>query len=80
MTQEIDGFAIESCSINRHLLRRMTKPRHEYIFEITAEHTVLRATLPQDAGIDRREALDDAERSEKDAQKAAEELRRRIFG
>jgi hypothetical protein len=45
-----------------------------------SEHVVLRATLPQDAGMDRREALDDAERSEKDAQKAAEELRRRIFG
>jgi hypothetical protein len=80
MTQEIDGFAIESCSANRHLLRRVTKPRHEYVFEITSTRILLRATLPQDAGIDRSEALDDAERSEKDAYKAAEELRRRIFG
>jgi hypothetical protein len=80
MTQEIGGFAIESCSISRHLFRRVTKPRHEYVFEITSKHIVLRATLPNDAGVDRREALDDAERSEKDAQKAAEELQRRIFG
>ena len=80
MTQEIGGFAIESCSISRHLFRRVTNPRHEYVFEITSKHIVLRATLPNDAGIDRREALDDAERSEKDAQKAAEELQRRIFG
>ena len=80
MTQEIGGFAIESCSISRHLFRRVTKPRHEYVFEITSKHIVLRATLPNDAGVDRREALDDAERSEKDAQKAAEELRRRLFG
>jgi len=80
MTQEIGGFAIESCSISRHLFRRVAKPRHEYVFEITSKHIVLRATLPNDAGVDRREALDDAERSEKDAQKAAEELQRRIFG
>jgi hypothetical protein len=80
MTQEIGGFAIESCSISRHLFRRVTKPRHEYVFEITSKYIVLRATLPNDAGVDRREALDDAERSEKDAQKAAEELQRRIFG
>ena len=80
MTQEIGGFAIESCSISRHLFRRVTKPRHEYVFEITSKHIVLRATLPNDAGVDRREALDDAERSEKDAQKAAEEFRRQIFG
>ncbi|HWN52548.1 MAG TPA: hypothetical protein VNO18_22465 [Xanthobacteraceae bacterium] len=80
MTQEIGGFAIESCSISRHLFRRVTNPRHEYVFEITSKHIVLRATLPNDAGVDRREALDDAERSEKDAQKAAEELQRRIFG
>jgi hypothetical protein len=80
MTQEIGGFAIESCSISRHLFRRVNKPRHEYVFEITSKCIVLRATLPNDAGVDRREALDDAERSEKDAQKAAEELQRRIFG
>ena len=80
MTQEIGGFAIESCSISRHLFRRVTNPRHEYVFEITSKHIVLRATLPNDAGVDRREALDDAERSEKDAQKAAEEFQRRTFG
>jgi hypothetical protein len=60
--------------------RLATKPRHDYVFEITSTHVLLRATPPQDAGIDRGEALDDAERSEKDAQKATEELRRRIFG
>jgi hypothetical protein len=37
-------------------------------------------TLPDDVGVDREDALDDAERSEKDAQKAAEELQRRPFG
>ena len=44
------------------------------------EHIVLRATLPDDVGVDRPDALDDAERSEKDAQKAAEEFQRRTFG
>ena len=47
------------------------EPRHEYIFEITSKRIVLRATLPVVSGVGRREALDDAERSEKDAQKAA---------
>jgi hypothetical protein len=41
---------------------------------------VLRATLPDDVGVRREDALDDAERSEKDAQKAAEEFQRRTFG
>ena len=80
MTHEINGFAIEPCNSNRHLFRRMTGPRHEYIFEITSKRIVLRATLPDDARIGRRDALDDAERSEKDAQKAAEEFQRRTFG
>ena len=80
MTLEINGFAIEPCSSNRHLFRRTTEPRHEYIFEITSKRIVLRATLPDDARVGRRDALDDAERSEKDAQKAAEEFQRRTFG
>jgi hypothetical protein len=50
MTHEINGFAIERSSSNRHLFRRMTEPRHEYIFEITSKHIVLRATLPHDVG------------------------------
>jgi hypothetical protein len=79
MTHEIDGFVIEQSSSNRHLFRRVTAPRHEYIFEITSKHIVLRATLPH-VGADRRDALDDAERSEKDARKAAEDFQRRIFG
>ena len=79
MTDEINRFAIESSSRNRHLFRRVTEPRHEYIFEITSKHVVLRATLPNDVGVDRRDALDDAERSEKEARKAAEELQRRIY-
>src|SRR5216683_5090661 len=62
MTHEINGFAIEPRSSTRHLFRRMTEPTHEYIFEITAKRIVLRATLPDDARIGRRDALDDAER------------------
>src|SRR5579864_5289204 len=80
MTLEINGFAIEPCSSNRHLFRRTTEPRHEYIFEISSKRIVLRATLPDDADVDRRAALDDADRSEKDAQKAAEEFQRWTFG
>jgi hypothetical protein len=79
MTDEISGFALEPSSSNRHLFRRATEPRHEYNFEITSKHVVLRATLPNDVGVDRRDALDDAERSEKEARKAAEELHRRIY-
>jgi hypothetical protein len=79
MTLEINGFAIEPCSSNRHLFRRTTEPRHEYIFEITSKRIVLRATLPDEVGVDRRDALDDAERSERHAHKAAEELQRRTF-
>ena len=74
MTHEINGFAIEPSNSTRHLFRRMTEPRHEYIFEITSKRIVLRATFPVVSGVGRREALDDAERSEKDAQKAAEEF------
>jgi hypothetical protein len=80
MTHEINGFAIAPCGSNRHLFRRMSEPRHEYIFEITSKRIVLRATLPYEIGVDRRDALDDADRSEKDAQKAAEEFQRRTFG
>lgn len=80
MTHEINGFVVEPSSSNRHLLRRVTEPRHEYIFYITPERIVLRATLPDDVGVDRQDALDDAERSEEDAWKAAEEFRRRTFG
>ena len=80
MTQEINGFAIEPSSSNRHLFRRVIEPRHEYVFEITSKRIVLHATLPVDVGPDRGVALDDAERSEKDAQKAAEEFQRQIFG
>ena len=80
MTQKINGFVVEPSSSNRHLLRRVTEPRHEYIFYITPEHIVLRATLPDDVGVDRQDALDDAERSEKDAKKAAKEYQRRTFG
>ena len=79
MTAEINGFAIEQSSSHRHLFRRVTEPRHEYIFEITSKRIVLRATLPH-VGVDRGDALDDAERSEKDARKAAEDFQRRIFG
>jgi len=80
MTHEINGFAIEPCGSYRHLFRRMSEPKHEYIFEITSKRIVLRATLPYETGVDRRDALDDAERSEKDARRAAEEFQRRIFG
>jgi hypothetical protein len=53
MTHEINGFVVAPSSSNRHLLRRVTEPRHEYIFYITPEHIVLRATLPDDVGVDR---------------------------
>jgi hypothetical protein len=53
MTAEINGFAIEQNSSHRHLFRRVTEPRHEYIFEITSKRIVLRATLPHDVGVDR---------------------------
>ncbi|SRR5579871_5795487 len=80
MTHEITGFEIEPCGNNRLLFRRVSEPRHEYVFEITARRIVLRATLPTEDGMNRREALDDAERSEEDAWKAAEEFQRRTFG
>jgi hypothetical protein len=80
MTEEINGFAIEPSSSNRYLFRRVIEPRHEYIFDITAKRVVLRATLPQDVGVNRSDALDDAERSEGDARKAAQEFQRRILG
>ena len=79
MTHEINGFTIEPCGGIRHLFRRTAEPRHEYIFEITSNRVALRATLPHDAGIDRKEALDDADRSEKDAWNAAQEFQRRIL-
>jgi hypothetical protein len=56
MTAEINGFAIEQSSSHRHLFRRVTEPRHEYIFEITSKRIVLRATLPH-VGVDRGDAL-----------------------
>jgi hypothetical protein len=80
MTDEINGFAIEPSCTNRHLFRRLIEPKHEYVFEITPRRVVLHATLPDEVGRDREDALNDAERAEKDAQKAAEELQRRIFG
>ena len=80
MTDEINGFAIEPSRSNRHLFRRTTEPKHEFVFEITPKRIVLHATLPDDVGRNRADALDDAERAEKDAQRAAEELQRRIFG
>ena len=80
MTHEINGFVVEPSSSDRRLFRRVAEPRHEYIFHITSERTVLRATLPHDVRVRREDALYDAERSEKDAQKAAEEFRRQIFG
>jgi hypothetical protein len=80
MMDEINGFAIEPSCSNRHLFRRVAEPKHEYVFEITPKRIVLHATLPDDVGRDRADALDDAERTEKDAQRAAEELQRRIFG
>jgi len=81
MTHEINGFVIEpSTSNNRHLFRRVIVPRHEYVFWIFPDKVVLRATLPDDMGIDREDALHDAERSEKDAWKAAEEFQRLMYG
>jgi hypothetical protein len=80
MTYEINGFTIEPATANRYLFRRMTEPRHAYIFEITSKRIVLRACFPDDVGIDQEAASDDPERSEKDARKAAKELQRRTFG
>jgi hypothetical protein len=80
MTHEINGFVVEPSTSYRRLFRRVTEPRHEYIFYITPEHIVLRATSPDDVGVRREDALDDAEHFEKDAKKAAEEFRRRTFG
>lgn len=80
MTHEINGFVVEPSSSYRRLFRRVTKPRHKYIFEITPERIVLRAALPDDVGVRWEDALYDAERSEKDARKAAEEFQRRTFG
>ena len=80
MTYEINGFTIEPATSNRYLFRRMTEPRHAYIFEITPKRIVLRATFPDDVGIDQEAPLHDAESSEKDAKEAAEEFQRRTFG
>lgn len=80
MTHVINGFAIEPCTTNRHLFRRLTEPRHAYIFEITAKRIVLRATFPDNAGTGRGDALDDAERCEKNARMVAEEFQHRTFG
>ena len=80
MTHEINGFVVEPSTSYRRLFRRVTEPRHEYIFYITPNQVELRATLPDDVGVRREDALHDAERSDKDAQKAAEEFRRQIFG
>ncbi len=80
MTHEINRFTIEPCGTNRYVLRQMTEPRRAYIFEITSRRIVLRYTFPNDVSIDREDALDDAERSERDARKAAEEFQRRTFG
>ncbi len=79
MTHEMTGFEIEPCGNNRLLFRRVNGPRHEYIFEITARRIVLRATLPDETGLSRSDALDDAELAEEDAWKAAEEFQRRTF-
>jgi len=81
MTHEINGFIVEpSTSSNRFLFRRVTHPRHEYVFWISPDQVLLRATLPDDVGVDREDALEDAERSERDAWKAAEEFRRLTYG
>jgi len=56
------------------------EPRREDGFEITPKRIVLHATLLDDVGRNRVDALDDAERAEKEAQRAAEEFQRRIFG
>ena len=79
MTYEINGFTIEPATSNRYLFRRMTEPRHAYIFEITSKRIVLRATFPDDVGIDQEAAFGDAERSEKDARKVAKELQLQTF-
>jgi hypothetical protein len=80
MTHQINEFTIEPCTTNRHLLRRKRRPMHAYIFEITSRRIVLRATFPHETGLDREVAFDDAQRLEKDARKAAEELQRQLFG
>ncbi|HSV25475.1 MAG TPA: hypothetical protein VLJ17_20910 [Xanthobacteraceae bacterium] len=80
MTHEINGFVVEPSNSHRRLLRRLAEPRHEYIFWITSDHVVLRATLPDDVGVRREDALYDAECSETDARKAAKEFQRQIFG
>jgi len=80
MTHEINGFIVEPSTTNRHLFRRVTQPRHEYVFWIFPDQVVLRATLPDDVGVDREDALQDAARSEEDARKAAEEFQRHVFG
>jgi hypothetical protein len=61
MTDEINGFAIEPSCRNRHLFRRVSEPEHEYVFEITPKRVVLHATLPDEIGRDRADALDDAD-------------------
>jgi len=76
----INGFAIEPSTANLYLFRRMTHPRHLYIFEITSKRVSLRATFPYDSGIGRVAALGDAKCAEKDAHKAAGEFRRLTFG
>jgi hypothetical protein len=81
MMHEINGFIVEpSTSSNRLLIRRLTEPRHEYVFWISRDQVKLRATLPDDVGVHREDALKDAERSEAAARRAAEEFQRRIFG
>jgi len=35
MTREINGFVVEPSTSYRRLFRRVTEPRHEYIFYIT---------------------------------------------
>jgi hypothetical protein len=80
MRHEINGFAVEPCTTNRHLFRRLTEPRHAYIFEITAKRIVLRATFPDEGGTGGGDPLEDAERSEQDARNAAQEFQRRTFG
>src|SRR5215467_9662416 len=74
MTHEINGFIVEPSTTNRHLFRRVAPPRHEYVFWIFPEQVVLRATLPDDVGIDRKDALEDAARSFMDACDAPQEL------
>ena len=79
MTHEINGFIVEPSTTNRLLFRKVSQPRHEYVFWIFPDQVVLRATLPDDLGADREDALEDAERSEEDARNAAKEFQRRVF-